>query len=333
MESNPAKSGFARPLEAGYVRTVYRTTGTPPASRFEYWRSLMRQHFALSSGCSGNVGRFDADLSVNRLGPVTVMDMMAPWQRWTRAQRHLRSDPHDEFVLTVMQSGHGSLEQAGRLAVQRPGVISIFDTSKPYEYVQCGETLCVEIPRQMLLSRLHGSVPLAVPHSAESSLGKLLWEMLKTVNCNELPVGAPVGSLVGSSLICIVAALIETSLDRPIEAAEDLLVLPLERVRQYIRQHLGNPALSVESIAKANALSPRTLTRLFAAEATSPMRWVWEERLAASKRALSEGGHGLSVTDVAFANGFSDLSHFSRAFKSRYGSTPKEVADSVVRLA
>jgi hypothetical protein len=178
---------------------------------FDYWRSLMRRHFALSSGRPGAEGRFDAQLTVTPFGPLTVFDMIAPKQRWTRAQRHLRTDPHDEFVLTLMVSGSGCLEQDGNQAEQSAGVISVFDTSKPYDYVQCGETLCVEIPRQLLLSRLQRPVPLGVPFSAtQQPLGRLLLDIVRTTCQGEAPPNKPVETLVGTSLINLAAALFES---------------------------------------------------------------------------------------------------------------------------
>lgn len=311
------------------MTTAYRTPLASRSAAFDYWRSLMRQHFALSAGRPGVEGRFDAELTVSPLGDVTVFAMSAPQQRWTRARRHLRSDPHDEFVLTLMLSGSGCLEQAGNQAVQRAGVISIFDTSKPYDYTQCGETLCVEIPRQLLLSRLAGPIPLAVPFSTERPLGRLLLEVIRTTARGEVPSARPSGSLVGSSLINLAAAVFESGAEQTSVSPTFVSAVPIERVRQYVRAHLGEPSLRLESIAHATALSARTITRLFAAEGTTPMRWVWQERLAASYRALREPD-GISVTDVAFANGFSGLSHFSRVFKARYGSSPSEIGRSLV---
>jgi AraC-like DNA-binding protein len=306
------------------MTTTFHSTTSAAGGGFDYWRSLMRRHFALSSGRPGTEGRFDAQLSVSPLGAVTVFGMVAPLQRWTRAQRHLRSDPHDEFVLTLMLSGSGCLEQDGNQAVQGAGVISVFDTGKPYDYVQCGETLCVEIPRRELLARLGCPVPLAVPFSTDRPLGRLLLEVIRTASRGEAPDAPSSEARIGASLIELTAALFEAGPGQLLSPATVPAALPIERVRRHVRAHLGDPALSLASIARATALSPRTITRLFAAEGGTPMRWVWQERLAASYRALCEPG-GARVTEVAFANGFSGLSHFSRAFKARYGFAPRDI--------
>ena len=69
-------------------------------------------------------------------------------------------------------------------------------------------------------------------------------------------------------------------------------------------------------------MAPRTLYRLFAAEGTTPIRWLWQQRLAASFKALTEG-KVTQVTDAALSHGFSDVSHFSRTFRATFGQSPR----------
>lgn len=55
----------------------------------------------------------------------------------------------------------------------------------------------------------------------------------------------------------------------------------------------------------------------------SPHRYVLETRLEHA-RGLVLKGKG-SMTDVAFSCGFASLSHFSGAFKKRWGASPTEM--------
>jgi transcriptional regulator GlxA family with amidase domain len=88
-----------------------------------------------------------------------------------------------------------------------------------------------------------------------------------------------------------------------------------------MRAHLHEDGLDVDQIARASSMATRTLYRLFALEATTPMQWLWEQRLIKSYRLL-EGGKPKRVTEVAMACGFKDLSHFSRLFQARFGQSP-----------
>ncbi|MFC4874838.1 helix-turn-helix transcriptional regulator [Negadavirga shengliensis] len=53
---------------------------------------------------------------------------------------------------------------------------------------------------------------------------------------------------------------------------------------------------------------------------TSPGKWLTQKRLEHAKLLLDTSGK--SVSDVAFVSGFENLSHFSRVFKEKYGTSP-----------
>ena len=83
--------------------------------------------------------------------------------------------------------------------------------------------------------------------------------------------------------------------------------------------------LSGERIAAANGVSVRHVNRLFAGEGTSLMHYVWERRLIRCRRDLTDPTMAhRTIGKIALAAGFNDLSHFSRAYRARYGTTPRE---------
>ena len=96
--------------------------------------------------------------------------------------------------------------------------------------------------------------------------------------------------------------------------------------------HLHRAELDIDTIAKAQNVSPRTLNRLFATDGTTPIRWLWQQRLDASYKALAEG-HVTQVTDAAMSFGFTDMSHFSRVFKKTFGTSPAPSQAEVVTVA
>jgi len=98
----------------------------------------------------------------------------------------------------------------------------------------------------------------------------------------------------------------------------------LPQIKSYMLARLHEAELDLASIARAQNIAPRTLSRVFAAEGTTPIRWLWQQRLAASYKALAEGRVD-NVTDAALSSGFTDMSHFSRAFKREFGHLPNTV--------
>lgn len=95
-------------------------------------------------------------------------------------------------------------------------------------------------------------------------------------------------------------------------------------VRRFIRLHLHDPGLCPESIAKAHAISLRTLHGLFENTGESVAALVRRSRLARCRADLGRPDGG-TVTEIAFRWGFSDAAHFSNVFKREYGVTPRDV--------
>jgi AraC family transcriptional activator of tynA and feaB len=64
------------------------------------------------------------------------------------------------------------------------------------------------------------------------------------------------------------------------------------------------------------------------------MQWVWSERLERCRRDLEEPLLRVrTVSEIAYSWGFSDVSHFSRSFKQKFGITPRECRQCSQRRA
>ncbi|MBL8636627.1 MAG: helix-turn-helix transcriptional regulator [Myxococcales bacterium] len=96
----------------------------------------------------------------------------------------------------------------------------------------------------------------------------------------------------------------------------------LRRVTRLIRDRLDE-SLSVADLAKAAALSERTLRRRFASElGMTPHAYLHAERMLAALDRLTNPS--LSITEVALAVGFETPSSFSHAFTAFVGESPRD---------
>ncbi len=93
-------------------------------------------------------------------------------------------------------------------------------------------------------------------------------------------------------------------------------------VKEYIELHFRNPDLNVASVAEAFAISPRYLQKILQCAGLSFASHVNELRLQYALQILLQRGHAFRVSDAALASGFSDISHFNRLFRARFGETP-----------
>jgi AraC-like DNA-binding protein len=92
-----------------------------------------------------------------------------------------------------------------------------------------------------------------------------------------------------------------------------------------IRDKLFEPLFGRDRVAQERGVSVRTLARAFATHGTTFDRSLWNWRLEAAYEALLSNRVSASITEVAVRHGFSDSSHFTRRFKTRFGVTPGSI--------
>jgi AraC-like DNA-binding protein len=94
----------------------------------------------------------------------------------------------------------------------------------------------------------------------------------------------------------------------------------LHRILQRMETTLGNPDLSIVTLARDVGISPRYLRRLFAADQMSFAATLKARRLERCRADLTSPLHAqLGISEIAFRWGFNDAAHFSRSFRERYG--------------
>ncbi len=314
------------------VFTKFDTARVAAKERFGYWHDVVCNRFVPASSLDKSQDRFDACLTTRTIGTLEISQMQAPPHFWSREKKHVLADDHDAFLLSILQSGSGCLEQDGRTLAQRPCEIALYDTSRPFHYDLASDIILLKIPRKFLTSRFGEVRSLtAVGLYRDISLNMLLSDFTKRAMALDLPDEASetVGARVASSILDLVAAVLDLELDHQ-SALTYAQMNQLERAQRYAAANLGDENLSLEKMAEHGAVSARTLNRLFAKIGTTPMRWVWQRRLEASHAALAEG-YVKSVTDAAFQFGFSELSHFSRSFKATFGISPEQLLRARVR--
>jgi AraC-like DNA-binding protein len=104
----------------------------------------------------------------------------------------------------------------------------------------------------------------------------------------------------------------------------------IEAVYREILRLGGAESPSLESVAAGLALSPRTLRRRLSDEGLSFQEVKSMARERRAKYYLSSTN--LSLSEIAYELGYSELSAFSRAFRSWVGETPQAYRDKLKHL-
>ncbi|MGW6564740.1 helix-turn-helix domain-containing protein [Streptomyces sp. NPDC054975] len=98
----------------------------------------------------------------------------------------------------------------------------------------------------------------------------------------------------------------------------------LSRIHAHIEEHLMDPGLSPESIARAHHISVRYLQKLFQNDGSTVSQWVRQRRLESCRFELGRSTRRITMAAMAHRWGFSSPSHFSRTFRGAYGMSPSE---------
>ncbi|MGI5479433.1 helix-turn-helix domain-containing protein [Streptomyces lavendofoliae] len=280
---------------------------------------------ALTHGRYGHLHVTTLDVTPHRISGVRVADSD------TLPLRHELPD----LVIAVQAAGTGVLEQEGRRARLSEADMALFTTARSV-------TLDFPEPSRMHLLRLPQAVPpvsndalsdvLVTAIHPETELGALLAPLLASL-AEAAPRWRPqVPHRMAGHVTALLTALITDHVagNRPTADARPAAGIDLmARIRSYINVHLAEPELSPRSIAAAHHISVRYLHRLFSDEGTTISRWIQQQRLEEAGRDLARHGrNGPTISFIAHRWGFVNANHFSRAFRNRYGMTPRDWRDS-----
>lgn len=269
-----------------------------------------------------SVDAFEASVEAAPIGTAMVVEVAAVPLTLERSRRDVATAEHDMLTVGLLLEGSSVQQQAGRAASLGPSDLVLIDSRAPFviDYDRPFRQLMITFPRAQLLARLpHADALVATRLDGTKGVGAVAGAMLRTLHAERARVGDAGPTLVEHALDLVALALGAT----PTEAAKEHR--RLARVHAFIEQNLGDAALSPAHIASKTGVSVRYLHRLFEGTGTTVSGFLWRRRLERSRAALVDPRRrAQSITEIAFAFGFSDASHFSKAFSRAFGESPSE---------
>ncbi len=284
--------------------------------------------------------RFTASARVFDLGAVQLSVMSHHRLQASRPAKLIRQSDPEVFQLHLILTGGGGIRQAGRDATFQAGQLLIIDSSWPYQGRRGADdgsarSVIVQFPRAALslrsdMVRQLAAAPIPVQHGITGVLAGHLKHLAEHVE-GLTPRNAEAVAAVTLDLITAACA------DR-FEATA--LLLPESRrqalgslIHDFIRQRLGDPDLTPETIAAAHQISVRYLYKIFQEQGVTVAAWIRRRRLEQCHRDLADPRQrSRSIQIIAAHWGFTDAATFSRAFRAAYGMSPRDHRNSAAAV-
>ncbi len=289
-------------------------------------RTLVNLDFA------SEASHYDGDLRCLAFRDVVACQLRGKPHKTTRSMRRLREVESDFVLLLYIASGsavvsHGSYE--GRIEA---GSFFLLDGSKPHllEMEEDFEHYAFRSSRARMIS-MHSSVPALIGQPIQMQAGD---KSVASTILGSVFAAPGVSEYATFTAFEACTKLLVEHLERSSESGDSAIRLErqsimLGRIIRSLNAKCANASYSANDLAADIGISRRYLDRLISNLDTTFGRLLLEKRLERCREQLhSSKFRGRSITEIAFDNGFNDLSHFCRSFRTRYGYSARSFRQS-----
>ena len=279
-------------------------------------------------------------MDITLVGPVALGRMRGTVERVSRTARDVAVDGRDDYCLVINQGATMSGTLARR-DFELPGGAAVLmpngDSGSIVRPATGGhdDWLNVIVPGQLLRSVLNNPddlVARGTPVGSEAlSLLAGYAELLQKHGAIELP---DLLQHATHTLLDLMALALGTKGEKEeIANARGLRAARLQAVIGQIDRRFTEVGFSTRDIATALGISTRYVNDILYESGLGFSDRVLELRLQRARAMLADRRNdGMRVSDIAYASGFADISHFNRNFRRRFGTDADRRALDVVRI-
>jgi len=301
------------------------TDSVLPRERADFWTDLVSRH--VTPMCIEPAGEqpLHGAVQVRTIGDIGVAQVRGLGVRAGHTRVQIARTSDHLYAACVHLDGEARIKRRGEQIALQKGDVFITDSRQEFtlDLERPWRHLLITLPTQWIDGRvtrpdlISGAVlrghPLACLWARHLASGFVL--------SGDLSPAA--GTLFARHSVDLLVQLLEEAhrgQPTPSDAARAAIFL---NACHLIALKFGDPSLTPTRIAQELRISTRTLARIFAANNETVMQRLFDERVRQAARLLSmpEAFHR-SVTEIAFACGFNEISHFGRVFAARMHMTP-----------
>jgi AraC-like DNA-binding protein len=311
------------------MEVVFDSRTLPAGKRRQAWRDAICEIY-LQVDCQTDVDvEYIGLVREARLGDVTITDAVLSPQIIRRGKHQIGRFGKDCYYLGIEHIGAVDIRQSGASFVLRPGRGSLYYANEPYELHSNAKSrqFWIELPRAAFDLRFDaGRPPQLKNFDLTRGLGRIAAEFCATLAAESGGLDEASRSKLGEQFMDVLALALSSEPDRQSTDDQGVQRARLRSVKSYIEANLGDPNLSLTTIARNNGISVRYLHHLFRLVDMSASEWLRLRRLQRCHDLLIAPQHAhQSITEIAYSMGFSSSSHFSNLFRTHFNMRPSDV--------
>ena len=279
--------------------------------------------------------RFEADLSVIHLGAVTLTSFSSTEFSTIRRRKNIRAADRPTVYFGIVSGGTLLVRQDGRQSQSGAGSAVLVRSWAPLQTKQrmgAGgvrfQCSVAAVPLSALVGREQIITQLTATALPATALLAAASTFLSAVAVGLPQPGSATADFVEHAIIDLLLAVLaeQRSVAQPVESGEAGTRI---RIRDFVLRRLPDVELGPRRIAQEFGISTRYLHRLFEAEDSSVSSFIRAERLKKAADELVNPSLRVDIAAIAARSGFAGADQFARAFKARYGLSPRDYRRSV----
>jgi AraC-like DNA-binding protein len=242
-----------------------------------------------------------------------------------RSSKDVRLDIKGDYQALIQLSGRSTMIQKGQITDLAVGDIALIDAARcstQFSHDRPSRWVTLHLPRQAVLSHLGLKPACGSRRGSESIAGRVLFHLIQDAVDECEPSSVAAAPHMQLAIYELLGALFATPDLPTLSSHTDKL---FKRISRIINNRFADATLGPSEVAAEAGISLRYLQKLFKLRGSSCTQFLQSVRLEYAARQLHRRrllGPRRPISEIAYASGFSDYTHFARQFRRRFGHTP-----------
>ena len=266
-------------------------------------------------------GAFLGELETSYTQSLKLSTVTAAGVNLFRTRQEIKNG-NDAWFYTVFQlEGSAGIEQDDQRAMLKAGDITLIDASRPCSiyWPEKSRQISLLLPRQILEQHFRfQEVSCAQKLSHSLPTVQLSYRLLQD-SMNNPALSETESEAALEAMVCLLRPVLQQR-----ESVQPRKARQFTNVLTLIDDHIQAEHLRPEWIASECGMSVRSLYRMFAEKGLVVAQYIKNRRLDLCAQMLRSTRDDEKLAGIGYSWGFTDHSHFSTAFKQRFGVSPGE---------